>query len=147
MINDDKHNINYKEDSETEIKYMDPLKIIKLPLSFAGSVQFNRDILKLNKNISEKLITNEYRIKYKIIYNQVNNLEVEVLFVLQEDPSIVIYKFKDKLIVLPKLDITEILIERTIMSKQNVVYLIDCLHNQILVVKNYDYTGNIKKYI
>ncbi len=52
--------------------------------------------------------------------------------------SIVIYKFKDKLIVIPKLDENEILIERTIMSKSKEIYIIDSLNSQILLIKNFN---------
>jgi len=132
---DKKENIIYKEDPKTNIKYMDPLKIFKLPIIFAGGNIFNRDFLKLNSNTSDISITTEYRIKYLIRYNNISPIETEVIISIQEDPSIIIYRFKDKLIVLPKLDKNEILFERTIMSKSREVYIIDSLTKEIILVK------------
>jgi hypothetical protein len=108
-------NINYKEDSLTKINYMNPLNIFKIPLSFAGTNIFYGDFRKLNKNTSDEMVTNDYRIKYLIKFNNISSIETEVIISLQDDPSIVIFRFKDKLIVIPKLDKNEILIERNIM--------------------------------
>jgi len=116
ITSDSKDHINYKEDSVNRIKYMDPLKLFKLPLSYAGSYQFHDDFIKLNNNVSDS----DPNYKYKLIIKQINSFEVEVLLTLQEYHSIVIYKFKDRLISIPKLDKTEILIERIIMSKKNI---------------------------
>jgi len=114
---------------------MNPLKIFKLPLSFAGTNVFTINFKKLNKNTSDEIKPNDSRIKYLIKYNNISAIETEVIISLQEDPSIVIYKFKDKLIVLPKLEKHEILYERTIMSKTNEIYIVDFLNNHILLVK------------
>nr|YP_009710568.1 DNA polymerase type B [Amanita pseudoporphyria]QFZ98517.1 DNA polymerase type B [Amanita pseudoporphyria] len=117
---------------------MNPLSIFKIPLLYSGSHQFHIDFVKLNNNVSEDTNLSSYYIKYKILYNTINPLECEVKIVLQEDPSITIYKLKDKLITVPKLEINEILVERTVMSKLNEVYIIDTLTNQILIVKKYN---------
>jgi DNA polymerase type B, organellar and viral len=117
---------------------MNPLKIFKLPLSFAGSYQFHLDFKKLNKNTSEDLILDNYRIKYLITFKYITSTEVEIIISLQEESSIVIYKFKDRLIVLPKLDQSEIIFERTIMSKSREIYIIDYLTKEILIIKKFN---------
>jgi hypothetical protein len=127
--------IKYKEDSENKIKYMNPLRIFKLPLSFAGSHQFHLDFKRLNVNTSEDLIKDDHRIKYLIEFNSLSPTEVEIIISIQEDPSIVIYKFKDKLILLPKLNNSEIIFERIILSKSKEKYLIDYFNKQILLIK------------
>jgi hypothetical protein len=121
---------------------MDPLKLFKLPLSYAGSHQFLNDFNKLNNNVSESFETN---MKYRIIFKTLNNFEIEVKLVLQEDQTIVLYKFKDKLITVPKLESNESLIERIIMSRNNEIYIIDTLNHQILLHKktNFNKRGYI----
>jgi hypothetical protein len=121
---------------------MDPLKLFKLPLSYAGSHQFLNDFNKLNNNVSESFDTN---MKYRIIFKTLNNFEIEVKLVLQEDQTIVLYKFKDKLITVPKLESNESLIERIIMSRNNEIYIIDTLNHQILLHKktNFNKRGYI----
>jgi hypothetical protein len=114
---------------------MDPLKIFKLPLSFAGSYQFYTDFLKLNNSVSESKNTD---LNYKILYKTLNGMETEVKIVLQEDNSIVIFKFKDKLITVPKLNNNETLNERIIMSRNNDIYLIDLIDYQILLHKRFN---------
>lgn len=135
---DNKQNISYKEDSVTKIKFMDPLKLFKIPLTFAGTNIFNRDFLKLNPNISDVSNIEESRIKYLVKYNNISPIETEVIITIQEEASIIIYRFKDKLLVLPKLDKNEILIERTIMSKSKEVYILDLITKQILLVKKFN---------
>nr|YP_009710693.1 hypothetical protein [Amanita muscaria]QFZ98642.1 hypothetical protein [Amanita muscaria] len=117
ISSDNQDHIEYKE--ENQIKYMNPLKIFKLPLSFAGFSSFLIDFKKLNSNVSDS----DPNSKYKLILKQINPFEVEVLIVLQEDQSIVIYKFKDKLITIPKIDKNEILVERIIMSKKRYIFI------------------------
>lgn len=126
---------------------MNPLKIFRLPLIFTGSQLFNINFKNLNLNTSDVKITEDYRIKYKINYKFINHNEVEVLISLQDDPSIIIYKFKDRLIVLPKLVDSEIIIERTIMSKSKEIYIIDILNHQILLIKKFNCNTSTKGYI
>jgi hypothetical protein len=45
--------IEYKEDLDSKIKYMNPLKIFKIPLSFAGFSRFIIDFKKLNPTVSD----------------------------------------------------------------------------------------------
>jgi hypothetical protein len=146
-LENDKDHIKQKEDPVSQIKYMDPLKIFKLPLIFSGSQLFNINLIKLNKNISNDTIIDSNIIKYKVKYKFINQNEVEVLISLQEDHSIVIYKFKDRLITIPKLEKHEILIERTIMSKSKEIYIIDGLNNHILLIKNFNHNISRKGYI
>ncbi len=133
-----KDHIKYKEDSETKIKYMNPLKLFKLPLSFAGSHKFHLDFKNLNKTTSEEKILDDYMIKYLMTFKDISPTEVEIIISLQEDPSIVIYKFRDRLILLPKLNSSEIIFERTIMSKSKEIYIIDYLNKQILLIKKFN---------
>jgi len=135
---DKKQNIIYKEDSITKIKYMDPLKLFKIPLTFAGTNNFNRDFLKLNSNCSDISNISDYKIKYLVNYNNISPIETEVIIRIQDEPSIIIYRFKDKLIILHKLDKNEILFERTIMSKIKEVFIIDLLTKEILLVKRFN---------
>jgi len=108
---------------------MDPLNIFKNPLEFLGSNLFLYNFNKLNKNYSTDLVTDNYRIKYKLEFKNISPLHIEFTIRLQDDPTIVIYKFVDKLITVPKLEEHEILIERTIISRKNEVYLIDLQTN------------------
>jgi hypothetical protein len=80
----------------------------------------------------------DYKIKYLIKYNNISPTETEVIISLLEEPSIIIYKFRDKLIVLPKLEKNEILFERIIISKNKSIYIIDLYSKEILLVKNKD---------
>nr|YP_009710586.1 hypothetical protein [Amanita basii]QFZ98535.1 hypothetical protein [Amanita basii] len=127
---------------------MDPLKIFKIPLDFLGSSMFLVNFKKLNKNCSTEIVKIESIIKYKIDFKFISPTQVEIIISLQDDPSIVIYKFVDKLITVPKMEEHEILIERTIMSRKNEVYLIDLQINEILLIKkgniNYKPKGYIK---
>jgi len=116
ITSDSKDHINYKEDSVNKIKYMDPLKLFKIPMSFAGISNFIFEFKKLNPNVSDS----DPNSKYKLIIKQKNPFEIEVILTLQEYQSIVLYKFKDRLISIPKLDKNENLIERIIMSKKNI---------------------------
>nr|YP_010192420.1 DNA polymerase [Amanita sinensis]QZN08157.1 DNA polymerase [Amanita sinensis] len=127
---------------------MDPLKLFKIPLTYAGLTKFLIEFKKLNKNTSDEIMEN-YPFKYRIIVNNsIDSHETEVMITLQEDPSIVIYKFKDKLISVAKLEKTDILVERTIMSKINEVYIIDQINSQILLIKRTKVNGQgIKSYI
>jgi hypothetical protein len=149
--NTDNNFVAFKEDNKSKLKYMNPMKIFKLPLIFAGSNQFIKTFELLNKNVSEN---DNLNIKYKIIFNYINNLEVGVEIVLQENNSIVIFKFKDRLITVPKLEFYENLIERTIMSIKNEIFLIDLLNSYILLAKSTNKNfqgvsnvGNLKKFV
>jgi hypothetical protein len=139
--------ISYKEDNENNIKYMDPLKLFKIPLTFLGFFLFDQQFNELNKNCSTELIQDDYRIKYKIDYKIISTKEVKFLVSLQEDPSIVVYKIVDKLITVPKLDEYEILIERKIMGRNNEVYLIDLLTSEILLINKRNIKAKTKGYI
>jgi len=138
MKTEDKHNVDYKTDKDTQIKYMNPLGVFKLPLLFAGSDLFKDEVLKLNKNLSNKDITDDNKIKYKIIYTNINSLEVLVNIIVQENNNIILFNFIDKLIAIPKLNSNEILVERRVNSRIKEVYLIDLLNNQILLIKTID---------
>jgi|HubBroStandDraft_3_1064219.scaffolds.fasta_scaffold04085_3 hypothetical protein len=135
ILKQSKENIQYKEDSFNKIKYMDPFKIFKLPLSFAGSHRFQVEFIKLNKNTSEEIINDSYIIRYLIKYNELSATEIEVIIYLQEDPSIAIYKFTDRLIVIPKLEKNEVLFERKIYSKHRETYIIDFINKEIVLIK------------
>nr|YP_009710611.1 hypothetical protein [Amanita bisporigera]QFZ98560.1 hypothetical protein [Amanita bisporigera] len=128
-------NLKYKED--LNIKYMNPLKLFKLPLTFAGSGLFLDQTLKLNKSVSDKH-SDDPLIKYRIYLNYISNYEVELKLTIIEDPSIVIFKMKDKLITIPQLEQKDLLIERTILSRSNEIYLIDGLTNEIVLVKKFN---------
>nr|YP_009710567.1 DNA polymerase type B [Amanita pseudoporphyria]QFZ98516.1 DNA polymerase type B [Amanita pseudoporphyria] len=125
---------------------MNPLSIFKLPLAFAGSHRFHQEFKKLNKNVSDESISDDYFIKYRFLIKEINRNESEVIISLQEDPTIVIYKFKDKLVLLPKLE-EELLIERTIMSKSNEVYIIDGLTHQLLLIKKFNVNNKPKGFL
>ncbi len=84
---------------------------------------------------------------YKITYKHINSLEVEVTVTIQEDPSITIYKFIDKLITLPRLDIKDILIERKVMGRRDELYIIDVIQFQILLLKSLDVNKGLRSYI
>jgi DNA polymerase type B, organellar and viral len=134
-----------EKDSTTNINFMFHKNSFKLPLLFASNVNFILELTKLNPEVTGY---NDDSYKYKIIFNQINNLEVEVKFVLQSDNSLVILKFIDKLISIPKLNNkTEILIERSFKDE---IYLIDSINNEILLYKNEniinqrDYIQNLK---
>lgn len=113
---------------------MDPFKIIKIPLSYSGDMKFGEEILEINNNLSnESILTNE-KIKYKLNIKRINSMETEVSINLQEDTKIPIYRFKDKLISIASLSNKGILIERRIPGKNNEIYLIDMLTNEILII-------------
>jgi len=67
MQTEDKHFLDHKVDKENQIKYMKPLGVFKLPLCYAGSDLFHKQILKLNTNLSEENITTDKKIKSYII--------------------------------------------------------------------------------
>jgi hypothetical protein len=117
---------------------MNPLSIFKLPLRFAGSHLFINEFKKINKSTSDETITNNPLINYKINIKEITPTEVEVIISLQEDPQIVIFKFTDKLINLPKLDKHDLLIERTIMGKKSQKYILDLITKEILLIKKFD---------
>jgi DNA polymerase type B, organellar and viral len=144
MNDEDKDNIKYKE--LDNIKYMDPFKLIKLPLTYCGNNSFIEDFLKLNVNTSNQNILDDPNIKYKLITNTLNNLENEIKIVLQEDNSIPIYSFKDKLITIPMLNKQGILIERKISGKKE-VYLIDIYTNEIIIINTKNINKNKMGYI
>jgi DNA polymerase type B, organellar and viral len=144
MNDEDKDNIKYKE--LDNIKYMDPFKLIKLPLTYCGNNSFIEDFLKLNVNTSNQNILDDPNIKYKLITNTLNNLENEIKIVLQEDNSIPIYNIKDKLITIPMLNKQGILIERKISGKKE-VYLIDIYTNEIIIINTKNINKNKKGFI
>jgi hypothetical protein len=121
---------------------MDPLSIFKLPLRFAGSHLFINEFKKINKSTSDETITNNPLINYKIDIKEIKPTEVEVIISLQEDPQIVIFKFTDKLINLPKLDKHDLLIERTIMGKKSHIYILDLITKEILLIKKLNSNKN-----
>lgn len=126
--------VKTKIDEKSEIRYMDPFKIIKIPLSYSGDMKFREEILEINDNLSnESILTNE-KIKYKLNIKRINSMETEVSINLQEDTKIPIYRFKDKLISIASLSNKGILIERRIPGKNNEIYLIDMLTNEILLI-------------
>jgi hypothetical protein len=96
-ISENKGHIEYKEDSDLKIKYMNPFSIFKLPLRFVGSHLFIKEFKEINRTTSDETIKDNYLIKYKIEIREITPSEIEVIISLQEDPSIVIYKFKDML--------------------------------------------------
>jgi hypothetical protein len=138
MKSEDKHNVEYKTDKDSKIRYMNPLGIFKLPLAFAGSNLFKEQVLKLNTNISINNVTDDSRIKYQIVYKNINALEVLVQFVVQDNKDIIIFNFVDKLISVPKLKANEVLVDRRVNSKVSEVYLIDILNSEILLIKSID---------
>ncbi len=107
-----KDSLQYYTDDKTKIKYMNLLKIFKLPLSFTGSIQFLLELKILNNNISDQIVLEDENIKYRILVNTISSKEMEVNLVLQEDPSMILYKVTDKIVELPKLDVGDSLIER-----------------------------------
>jgi hypothetical protein len=142
--NNNQNFIDYKVDHRTNIRYMNPLGLIKIPLLFSGSIQFLNEFISINKNVSPD---NDMAFKYKINFNHISNLECEISIVLQENTSIVIYKFKDKLITVPKLEFNEVLIERVIMGRLTENYLIDMLNNNILLHKRFNINKKAKGFI
>jgi len=135
-LSSDKINVISKE--EANIKYMNPISLFKLPLKYSGSIGFLQQFKLLNKTTSE-MKTDSYPIKYLITIREISNVTTEVIISLQEDSSIVIFKMRDSMITLRDPDINkEILIERTIMSKSDAVYMIDLLTNEILLIKKFN---------
>jgi len=120
ISSENKDYIEYKEDLDSKLKYMNPLKIFKLPLSFAGFSKFIIDFKKLNPNVSDS----DPNLKYILNIKEITPYEVKIYITLQEDKSIVIYKFTDILITIPKIERKEIFIERTVKSKNNYIFLI-----------------------
>jgi hypothetical protein len=92
-----KESLQHLTDDKTNIKYMNLFKIFKLPLSFTGSIQFLLELKLLNNNISDQIVLDDDNIKYRILFNTISTKEMEVNLVLQEDPSMILYKVKDKL--------------------------------------------------
>jgi hypothetical protein len=118
-------------DLKTKIDFLVHRDGIKLPLLFANNANFVLHLTKLNPDI---VGFNDDSYKYKIIFNQINNIEVEVKLVLQSDNSIIIQNFIDKLISIPKLNNkTDILIERSFKDE---IYLIDSINNELILYKN-----------
>jgi hypothetical protein len=129
-----KESLLHLTDDKTKIKYMNLLKIFKLPLSFTGSIQFLLELKLLNNNISDQIVLDDDNIKYRIFVNTINSKEMEVNLVLQEDPSIILYKVTDNLFDFPKLDIGDTLIERKLSTHRNTTYLINSLTHKILIL-------------
>lgn len=125
-----KNNVQYKE--EQDIKYMNPIKIFKLPLSFAGTRTFYSDFKTLNPEVSDVI---EDKKRFLITFEDISYKEVNVNISLTVDPSINVYSFTDKTISVPRLENNEVLIERRIKGKHIKVYLIDQLTSEILIVK------------
>jgi hypothetical protein len=117
-------------DINSNINYIKPSKsLFKLPLLFADNYDFILQITNLNPDIS---LYNNKSEKYKVIFNRINNLEIETKIVSQLDNSVVLFKFIDKLIDIPKLDEKHNLIERTIKDES---YLIDSINNELVLYK------------
>ena len=131
-ISEERDNLLVKELSN--IKYMDPFKLIKLPLIFSGDSNFINQLKLINDNISDQNNLNDNKIKYKLNINHINSIETEVLIVLQEDNKVPIYRFKDKLITIPLIENKGILIERRLNNKKDEIYLIDVITNEILII-------------
>lgn len=125
--------VKTKIDEKSEIKYMDPFKLVKIPLSYSGDMKFKEEILQLNNNLSFDNNSNE-KTKYRLNIKRINSMETEVTITLFEDNTIPIYRFKDKLISIASLSNKGILIERRIPGKNNEIYLIDMLTNSILLI-------------
>ena len=126
-------NITQEIDIKTKLEYMIHKNGIKIPLLFANNANFVLQLTTLNPEI---VGLTDSRYKYKIILDNINNLEVENRIVLQEDNSICIQKFKDKIISIPKLNNkSEILIERSFNDE---IYLIDPVNNELILYKNID---------
>lgn len=125
--------VKTKIDEKSEIKYMDPFKLVKIPLSYSGDMKFKEEILQLNNNLSYDNNSND-KTKYRLNIKRINSMETEVTITLFEDNTIPIYRFKDKLISIASLSNKGILIERRIPSKNNEIYLIDMLTNSILLI-------------
>jgi hypothetical protein len=118
-------------DSLTKINFIKPNKsLFNLPLLFAGSYDFILQLTKLNPEIS---LYNDDSYKYKVIFNRINNQEVESKIVLQSDNTSILTKFIDKLIDIPKLDEKHNLIERSIKDE---IYLIDSVNKELVLYKN-----------
>src|SRR6266568_4650088 len=124
--------------TKNNCKNINPKKLLKLSKCLTGSHKFHLDFKNLNKTTSEEKILDYYMIKYLMTFKDISPTEVEIIISLQEDPSIVIYKFRDRLILLPKLNSSEIIFERTIMSKSKEIYIIDYLNKQILLIKKFN---------
>lgn len=125
--------VKTKIDEKSEIKYMDPFKLVKIPLSYSGDMKFKEEILQLNNNLSYDNNSND-KTKYRLNIKRINSMETEVTITLFEDNTIPIYRFKDKLISIASLSNKGILIERRIPGKNNEIYLIDMLTNSILLI-------------
>lgn len=125
--------VKTKIDEKSEIKYMDPFKLVKIPLSYSGDMKFREEILQLNNNLSYDNNSND-KTKYRLNIKRINSMETEVTITLFEDNTIPIYRFKDKLISIASLSNKGILIERRIPGKNNEIYLIDMLTNSILLI-------------
>lgn len=139
MLSTDKNHIEYKE--EQNIKYMDtlPYSSFKLPLTSSVSSGFVSEFMRLNTNTSDNPVINDKSILYRIIINKISQLEADIKIVSQQDNEIVEYQFKDKLITVPKLDRSEILIERSVITdKIHHIFLIDSLASEIIFISRKD---------
>jgi hypothetical protein len=123
--------------NHNDINYMNPHKIIKLPLTYAGSSIFLLELLDINNNLS---IQNNEDVKYKATVNRLDEQnQCEFKLVLQSDPHIIIYRFIDKLLDIPKLDKNCILIERKF---NNEIYFFDSDKSEVVLIKHLDLNKN-----
>jgi len=74
----------------------------------------------------------------KLIISRIDNNNYEAKIVSQANNNVIKYRIIDKLISVPKLKTTEVLVERTIMSRDNEIYIIDLLNYQILLHKKFN---------
>jgi hypothetical protein len=134
ILSESSNELKYEE--EGNIKFMNPNSLFKLPLSYAGSIKFLINFKKLNPDVIDLDNLSDY--KYKILFDTISLNETIVKIVLQSTHDVVIYQFKDRLITVPKLDLNELIVERTLMSKEYITYLLDQLTFEILLIKKLD---------
>jgi hypothetical protein len=133
ILSESPSELRYKE--EGNIKFMAPSNLFKLPLSYADSIKFLINFKKLNPDVTD---LDSHNYKYKIMFDTITMNETIIKIVLQSTPDVVIYQFKDRLITVPKLDLNELIVERTLMSKEYITYLLDQLTFEILLIKKLD---------
>jgi hypothetical protein len=94
------------------------------------------DLKHLNSNISEDTVIDHEQIKFKIIFKLMKTQKVDYHIVLQEDPSIIVYKLTDTIISAPKLEQDQSILERKILlNHRNEVYFIDNITGQMVLMK------------
>ncbi len=119
--------------NHNDINTMNPHNFILLPLTYAGSSIFLLELIDLNKNLD---IKNNEQVQYKVKVNKLDEAnQSEFNLVLQSNPQIVIYSFKDKFIDIPKLDNNCSLIERKF---NNEIYLIDSNKGEVVSINKFN---------